>query len=215
KKNDSPESQPVREEEERIVEPQKVKRSNKGVVTLSILCFVLLAALLWSFFRNTNVEKPMTVTNVNVPKQRNSQEQMLVNALRTTATDTLVLSDSLTRKAIILTDTLHVQKDSFYINGSGAVWTRDSSFAGPALAVPLTSKFLALENLTLQNFDVAIMAPLSKIQLKNVHFKNCRVPIQYNLSFPDTTINSTINGMRFIKTDSLPHSTTQNAHGSR
>ncbi|MDQ3843047.1 MAG: protein phosphatase 2C domain-containing protein [Bacteroidota bacterium] len=217
KKNDSPENKQIREEAERIVEPQIVKRSNKGVAALSILCFVLLAALLWSLFRSTNVEKPaVTDTNIVVPKERNPQEQMLVNALHNSATDTLVLSDSLAGKSILLSDTLHVQKDSFYINGNGTIWARDSSFAGPALAVAPASKFLMLENLTLQDFDVAISAPLSKIHFKNVQFKNCRIPVQYNLSFPDTTIiNSTINGIRFIKKDSLPHSTTQTAHGSR
>jgi hypothetical protein len=67
-----------------------------------------------------------------------------------------------------------------------------------------TCKYILLENIRFENFDIGIVSPGNALHLKNVVFKNCRVPIQQQFIFPDTSyITGSINDTSFFKTDSL------------
>jgi len=67
-------------------------------------------------------------------------------------------------------------------------------------------KYILLENIVFENFDVAVLAQNKSLHLKNVQFKNCRVPVQYQFAFPDNEyVNGGLGDGAFFKSDSLPN----------
>ena len=56
-----------------------------------------------------------------------------------------------------------------------------------------------------ENFDIGILTDSRIIQLKNVRFINCRVPVQYGFHFPaNSYVNGTIADTVIFKTSSSP-----------
>jgi len=50
------------------------------------------------------------------------------------------------------------------------------------------------------------LAQNKSLHLKNVQFKNCRVPVQYQFAFPDNEyVNGGLGDGAFFKSDSLPN----------
>ena len=100
-----------------------------------------------------------------------------------------------------------LQKDSLYILGSEKFVLRgDPGFKGPAIVVSPGCKYILLENIVFENFDVAILAQNKSLYLKNVQFKNCRVPVEYQFLFSNNSyVTGGFSDSSFFKTDSLPN----------
>ena len=82
---------------------------------------------------------------------------------------------------------------------------RDSAYAGPAFALAASCRHVVMDSLVLQNFDVGILVQNQSLQLNNVRFVNCRVPVQYQLMLPnDQYLNGSMADPNNIKADSLP-----------
>jgi hypothetical protein len=127
-------------------------------------------------------DTPQTAT----PTVMNLQEKRLANAIGYLKGKTLVLSDSFFAREIIISDTLFIHHDSLHLKGgSNTVLVRDSLFTGPAIMLSKDCKYVLLENLTLEYFDIGILAQNKALHLKNVKFNNCRIPLQYQFTFPD------------------------------
>jgi hypothetical protein len=95
-------------------------------------------------------------------------------------------------------DTLHIKAPAQF------ALRRDSAYAGPAILVGTQSKWIVLENISFESFEVAISAPANSLYLRNVRFINCPLPIRAAFQFPDKHY---VNGGVFnnsFKTDSLP-----------
>lgn len=209
KKKDSP----VKEEQAQKPDPEEkgaevykpsIIRSRNAIRILTICCGLLLGALAWSFFRwrpQHEEENP-----VRRPIQ-NVQEKKLSDTLNLTATTTLLLSSAFFSQPILITDTLLLQKDSLYILGSEKFVLRgDPGFKGPAIVVSPGCKYILLENIVFENFDVAILAQNKSLHLKNVQFKNCRVPVEYQFLFSNNSyVTGGFSDSSFFKTDSLPN----------
>ncbi len=105
---------------------------------------------------------------------------------------------------IVISDSIVVTKDSLHITGNGITLFRDSSYNGPAFILSPTNKYLLLDSLTLENFDVGILAQNTGLHLKNVQFKNCRAPVQYLYTFSNNTpVTGRLTDTLFYQTDSL------------
>jgi hypothetical protein len=96
---------------------------------------------------------------------------------------TLVMPDSIAALPVVLTDTIRIQNDSLHIRGNSMRFLKSSAYDGPAFALASTCKYLLLENLTLENFDVGVLVRNRSLHLKNVRFIDCRVPVQYQFFF--------------------------------
>lgn len=91
-----------------------------------------------------------------------------------------------------------ISKDTFYIKGNGVTITSDSNYEGAAIVINNTAKHIVLDSIVFKNFDVAIVVQKNNVVFKNVRFINCRVPVQYQLSFADTMISGRLKDSIFI-----------------
>jgi serine/threonine protein phosphatase PrpC len=178
---------------------ERKKHNNNGlIIFLGVLCLVLLGLLLWPYLKNK--EKPIQEIEV----LHNPLEQKLADTLDHIISDSLVLS-SVFNSAIVITDTIMINKDSLIITGNKQTLLRaDSNFKGPAIVISPACEYVSLENIFFENFDVAIISTGRALHLKNVSFKNCGVGVLQGFSFLDSSyVNGYITDTSFFKTDSL------------
>lgn len=102
----------------------------------------------------------------------------------------------------VLTDTLHITRDSLHLNGQGMIIKADSAFNGPAIYAP-GARFLLLENMVFENFRVAVQAPAGAIQFRNVRFINCAAPLLASYRFSDGVLNGRLTDSLY-RIDSRP-----------
>ncbi|MBD0332446.1 MAG: serine/threonine-protein phosphatase, partial [Chitinophagaceae bacterium] len=180
----------------------KSRRSSLGLVIFLILvCLTLAGALAWQWKQNQN-ERP--VQPIISKKIRNAAEQKLTDNIANTRNKTLSLYDTVYGKTISISDTIFIQQDTLHVMGNDVVLRSDTLFKGPAFYLRSYCKYVLLENLILENFDVGIIAESKSIILKNVRFHNCSIPVQYHFLLPgDNYINGSISDTVF-HTDSIP-----------
>ena len=194
---------PAVESNESIPAGTLPRRRSRGLIRfLTICCGLLLGALAWAFFKWRPVK---TDTEPAVTMQLNPQEKKLADTINLFTTTTLLVSDSVFSQPVYLTDTLLIQNDSLYMLGSGDFIVRpDSTYAGPGFMLAPNCRYILLENIVFENFDVAILSQNKALHLKNVKFRNCRVPVQYQFSLPDDEyITGDFSGDSFFVSDSL------------
>ncbi len=99
---------------------------------------------------------------------------------------------------ISISATINIDKDSFYINGNGTILVADSFFKDPVFNITPAAKQIVIDSVVFKDFDVAILVHNNNVVLKNVRFINCRVPVQYALSLPDTIISGRFTDSVFV-----------------
>ena len=66
------------------------------------------------------------------------------------------------------------------------------------------SRFILLNGIQFENFEVAVSAQNDALYLQNVQFNNCKWPVQNYFIFPDKQyVTGRLAGSYFFKTDSL------------
>lgn len=211
KKNDEPQNEQVVTGLKNSFSEQSVitvkKKKNTSVPILSILGIFIAAALGWLKYENyiNNKSREAEVKNTVVKKTRNGQEQLLADSIAGTKTGEVFILHQAATPSIVLTDSIAVNKDSLHIIGNGVTVVSDTTFKGPALTVSATSRYLLLDSITFENFDIGVLVRNQNLHLKNVRFKNCRVPVQYNFLFPDRpVVNGRFADTIFYNSDSIP-----------
>ncbi|MDB5249387.1 MAG: serine/threonine-protein phosphatase [Segetibacter sp.] len=202
KKNDSLKSEEAVSEVKKS-EPEitavKTKKRRSIIPFLFFLCILLLGAFLWVLYQgyyNKKVHEDQVKNTVVPQKKRNAQEQLFLDSINGTKTSEVFVLNQADAPPIIITDSIYVNKDSLHIIGNGVTLVSDTTYKGPALTVSSSCKYLLLDSLTLENFDIGVLVKNPGLHLKNVKFKNCRIPVQYNFVFPERPI---VNG-RFADT---------------
>lgn len=111
----------------------------------------------------------------------------------------------ITEKDVVLNlaDAVVISKDSFYLRGNGAIIMADSLYQGPAFIIQSSARHIVLDSLVFKNFTAGLVLQKSNVTLKNVRFINCRVPVQYLLSLPDTVISGKFRDSIFINPSNL------------
>jgi PPM family protein phosphatase len=173
---------------------------------LAIACLLLLGStlfLLWKGSQSTSRANDSQTAAVDTV--RNPAESKLQDAINTATGDTLYLSDSLFNMPIVISDTLDIHQDSLFILSKGKVVLRaDSAFRGPAFRLSTDSRFILLDGIQFENFDIAISAQNDALYLRNVQFLNCNRPVQNFFVFPDKQyVTGRLAGAYFFRTDSL------------
>ena len=164
-------------------------KSNKLIPVLIILCIIFLSGFLWlllkgfSIKENQKQELQLAVSG----KERNEREQTLLNNINDTLNNNVFDLKMVGGDPIVISDSINIKKDSLLIIGNGATLLRDSAYVGPALVLSPQCSYILLDSIILENFDVAILVHNKSLHLKNVQFKNCRVPVQFQFLFPSNT----------------------------
>ncbi|WP_183566521.1 PP2C family protein-serine/threonine phosphatase [Mucilaginibacter sp. SP1R1] len=184
--------------------PVKQKSSRGTMVVLFILLALALAGFVWQFWLNYQLKQtPVSVIAAPV-KVHNAAELKLQDTINKLKGNTLILSDADFKEPIVLSDTLHINRDSLYIKAKGnIVFKRDSTYNGPGIALAATSKYIVLDSVTFNGFKVAVATHNDALVLKHVVFNNCVVPVQTSYIFPG---NKQVSGRLFggmFKIDTL------------
>lgn len=206
KKNENNEAvAPVATEKKpKPVQPTRSKRSSRSslVPVLAILCLLLAAACVWLFTRQSSDGDATNATPVAYTP--NEGEKRLADSLGLAAL-TLSLSDSLYSRQIIVGDTLFIRQDTLTINGNGTILQADSTYKGPAFLATTNNKVLILENIIFKDFASAIVLQGRGLQLRNVQFLNCAVPVQRQVLLPaDQSLTGFLRDTMILRNDSLP-----------
>ncbi|MGN8059186.1 PP2C family protein-serine/threonine phosphatase [Pedobacter sp. 22163] len=167
-------------------ETHAAPKRNYWFTALVILCLILLGTTVFLYLQRQHAAAPVSTLNPS-PKQkvRNSQEQLLQDAFDHALGDTLVLSDSIFKSPVLISDTLRLRKDTLYVIAKGIVLQADSGYKGAAITMLSQSRLLKLDSLQFKGFATAIAISNQALLLKNVTFTNCLLPLQNSIHFPD------------------------------
>ena len=158
-------------------------KSYKGWAIFLLLLVIGLAALcLWQYVNYGNVRgndvSPKKDSVTTVPRQRNPQEIKLQNAIDQNKAKILVLSDTAFKSPVIISQSIVINRDSLYIKAKGnIIFQSDSGFKHPAFVLASNTKSIQLDCVSFQNFNVAISTHDQALQLKNVRFNDCTIPV--------------------------------------
>lgn len=163
-----------------------------------MLCVLILAAIGWIAYQYYDNDKQhkKAVSSIIEVKERNDQEQKFIDSIIANKTGEVFLFNQVDNPSITITDSVIVNRDSLHIIGNGITLIADSAYRGPALTLAPNCRYLLLDSVVIENFDIGVLATNKGLHLKNVQFKNCRVPVQYQLQFKDQPV---VNG-RFADT---------------
>jgi hypothetical protein len=177
-------------------------KSRYIIILLSVVSAVLLTILLWQWLAKD--KKDDNVNAVSLPEPTKTPQEEKLQGIILNSSGALIL-DSLSIEALVtITDTVLLQKDSFYFNGNGISLRCDSSFKGPAFFLPSSANYVLLENLDLYDFPIAIIAACNSLHLRNVRFLNCEIPVQYNFLLPQNSyIQGNVTNAVLFRSDSL------------
>ncbi len=172
-------------DEKKSTKPNKRKEGIFAFLTLLTLCMLVILL----FQKNTSIKE----NNVHIPKY----------VLKPTAKFIFNINDSVKHYTfhdpmVKLDSAILVNKDSFHLVGHGTTIMGDSNYKGPAMIIDKTAKHIVLDSLVFKDFDIAVIIQKNNVVLKNVRFINCRVPVQYGLTFKDTVISGRFKDSIFI-----------------
>jgi PPM family protein phosphatase len=177
-------------------ELKQAKKKNRRLIAFMIIIFIGLGAvsLTGAFQKN----KKTVITNpvrVKIAKKQNNQFTELIAHVSDTSRDYSLPQ----HKAVIMMDVpVTISKDSFYLRGNGAVLMPDSLNTGPAFIIDPAVKNMVLDSVVFQNFDVGLVVQKNNITFRHVRFINCRIPVQYLVTFKDSVISGKFNDSIFI-----------------
>ncbi|SFH05741.1 PP2C family protein-serine/threonine phosphatase [Pedobacter insulae] len=177
-----PVERPIAESIEHSPKPSRTKHWY-GFTALIILCLILLASTILLYHNNQQNSSGDVAHIDTIKPQRNSQEQLLQDAFNHTKGDTLVLSDSIFKSPILISDTLHINRDSLFIIAKGMILQADTNYSGAAIVINGQHKVIGFDSLNFNGFATAISLSNTRVLLKGVSFINCKIPVQNNYSF--------------------------------
>ena len=163
------------------------QKSSSGIL---IFIFIALLALVgWFVYKDyfKQQSKPKAVMPAPVQKVVNIDEQKLVNILN--RQKDIFLAQVINVQPLIFNDPVFVDRDSVHIHGNGSTIVGDSSYNGVGFIFSQNCKYILIDSLTLQNFNVAIIAKNNVLHLKDVQFKNCNVSVQHEIISNDKTVS--------------------------
>jgi serine/threonine protein phosphatase PrpC len=172
------------------------KKNGHSRMAFIILLFIGLAAVFLTVaFQKNNKPAATTAIPVQTAKKKNEQVIQLISHMNDSS-KTYALPPRGT--VLEMAEPITISKDSFHLRGNGAILMAENLYRGPALVINPTAKHIVLDSLVLENFDVGIVVQKNNITFRNVRFINCRIPVQYLLSFPDSVISGRFKDSIFI-----------------
>lgn len=180
--------------------PQRKIRSNKLIFWIAAVV-ILIGTGAFLYFNNSTGRKSSIAS---VFETADSTELQLRQLLDTTKKGLVKWPDTVQALPVVLTDTVLVRGDSVHLQGGGMRILKSSSYNGPAFGVSDGCRYVLLENLSFENFDVALSVPAHVLHIKNVRFVGCRTPIVARIPVTDNVpVSGTVIGL--LQSDSLHH----------
>ena len=183
------------------------KRSN-AVPVLTFLLVLLLGAFIWLFvqyYQNKNKSGSMPHAVVDTGMKKSDREIQLLESIKSGKNNEAFIVNAATEPPIIISDSISLNQDTLYIKGNGVTLQSNPNFKGVLFNISPQAKYILLDSMTIENFDVGLLVSNNSLHFNKVVFKNCRVPVQYNFMYAD---NSQVNGPLIDtnqhKLDSLP-----------
>ncbi|MBC7511907.1 MAG: serine/threonine-protein phosphatase [Ferruginibacter sp.] len=177
----------------------KSNRSRRLALPALVLVGMLVVAAAITFKKNTKTTPKYILPAQDVQKKNEPLTQLLLHINDSTKIYGLAAKENV----LEIMDAIVISKDSFYLKGNGATIMADSLYKGAALVINSSAKHIVLDSLVFKNFDVGMIVQKSNIILKNIRFINCRVPVQYSLSFPDSLVSGRCKDSIFINNSNL------------
>lgn len=175
--------------------PGTKKNSHSGIALLAlVLIGLLVVALAVAFQKNIRPAAKYTMPAPDA-KEKNEQLLQLISHVNDSSKKYAVAEKGV---SLEIADPIVISKDSFRLIGNGAILIADSLYKGPAVIIHSTAKHIVLDSLVFKNFDVGMIVQKNNVTLKNIRFINCRVPVQYLLSFPDSVVSGKFKDSIFI-----------------
>ena len=177
------------------------KKNSRSRILLPALVFIgmLVVAATIIFKKNTRPTPKYILPAQDVQKKNEQLTQLLLHINDSTKIYGLNANENV----LEITAAIVISKDSFYLRGNGATIIADSLYKGAALVINSSAKHIVLDSMVFKNFDVGMIVQKSNIILKNIRFINCRVPVQYSLSFPDSVVSGRWKDSVFINNSNL------------
>jgi serine/threonine protein phosphatase PrpC len=173
--------------------PKKNRQST--IAFLAALLIVLAAVFIAVGFQKNNKSKQANIIPIKTEKKKDEQLLQLISHVNDSSKN-YALSSGNTK--LELTEPIVITKDSFHLSGNGAVLTADSLYKGSAFIINATAKNIVLDSIVFENFDVGMVVQKNNITFRHVRFINCRVPVQYLVSLPDSVISGRFKDSIFI-----------------
>ena len=169
--------------------PVKKGRSTGINRFLVILCLLFFAGFAWLFFKQYQQPKspPASIQSLPAITSQNLGEISLADSIHASSNATIHLTPG---QRIVVTDTIYITNDSLKIFANGATLVSDSSYHGPAFVLGPSCKYILLDSLVLENFNTGIIVMNKGLQLKNVRFKNSKLPLVFQHQLPDDSLVS-------------------------
>ncbi|MEO7768891.1 MAG: PP2C family serine/threonine-protein phosphatase, partial [Ferruginibacter sp.] len=166
----------------------KKQRTGNFTRLLLLFCIIFFLGFVWLLIKNYTANKDAEQqVAVLVPKHRNEQELNFSDSINASSKAIVKLTGMQT---ILISDTLIIKSDSLHLIGNGTTFIRDSAYTGPALILASNCKYILLDSMTFENFKVGVLVTGKGLHLKNIRFKNCIVPLQFEQHFiKDTLVN--------------------------
>ncbi|MBS7564957.1 serine/threonine-protein phosphatase [Mucilaginibacter sp. Bleaf8] len=210
-----PESKPVIYERTPTARDEK-KPGNGLTILLAVLCLAFLGAAVWFYLQSQKQQQPVVQAVKPVNKNKNADELKLQQLINQTKGDTVVLSDTAFKQAILITDTIKVQRDNLYLKAQGNIeFKSDSAYTGPAIQLAPSCRHVVLDNLHLNGFKTGVIAYHNALFLKSVQFTNCQVSVQVGYLLPAGKPISGKSPSGNFTSDSLAQSSTAQQHATR
>lgn len=164
----------------------KAGQPKKLLLILSLFCLLFLASTIWLFLNSAPVAlKPSADLKPLSQVVLNPQEKLLNDALAVLKGDTLILSDEVYKSPVILSKALQINRDILIIKTKGnVVLQRDSLYTGAAMVLSPVCVYVKIDQLVFTNFEIGVVSYQNVLDLKNVRFNNCKVPLQVLFTFP-------------------------------
>jgi len=185
-------AEPLRETVKSVPEQSIVKqKSSKGLIfLLSVLCLLFLGTTVWLFFyhtaEGTKLDQPGTVLITPVKSALNPQEKMISDTLLKLKGDTLLLSDTVFKVPVRLSQPLNIDRDTLILKTKGnIVFQSDSAYKGPALILSPKCRYVKIDQLVLENFETGILSYNNVLDIKNIRFNKVNYPLQVRFVFQD------------------------------
>ena len=126
-----------------------------------------------------------------VQKPRNAQEVKLLEAISNAKGKLVILSDTEFKKPIIFTRPIILNQDSLHIKAKGSiVFVKDSAMKQAGFILTNTAKNIILDSVMFESFGVAISGRDRALQLRNVRFKDCIIPVENSFILNDSKYNN-------------------------
>jgi hypothetical protein len=161
------------------------KKNNGLTIILGVICLALLASSIWFYMQWQKYAPAKAVVVESKKSPRNEQELLLQDAFNNAKGGKLVLSDSIFKSPIIITDTLFIKADSLYVKAKGKIiLQRDTAYHGPAIVISPSAKITMLDSLQFNGFTTAIYLNNTALVLKNTNFGGSAIPVinRYNFA---------------------------------